>query len=89
MFLHVSVILSAGGGGMMSHPVWSHVPSEGYGPGGWGVWSWEGVWSRGGKATPPPGTTKVSDTHPTGMLSCYEKFYSSCIEKIFPTEEFI
>ena len=33
MFLQVSVVLFTREGGMKSLPVWSHVPSRGYGPG--------------------------------------------------------
>ena len=70
MFLHIFVILSTRGG-MMSLPVWSHVPSLRYHPGGGMV---PGGMALGalvpGRWEGTPETTKTGSTHSTGMLSC-------------------
>ena len=62
-------------GGMMSLPVWSHVPSRGYCPRG-GMALEEGVWSqKGATVYPTPcywhlvAAAKAGGTHPTGMHS--------------------
>ena len=69
MFLHLCVILFTEG--MMSVPVWSHVPrslqARGYGPGGGGLYGPRGPWSRVPISLQPVASTKAGGTHPTGM----------------------
>ena len=85
MFLHVSVILSGGGGGIPACNA-GDIPTC-LAPGGvlfqhalqlggllWGVCSWGGLLLEGLLPDPPSGkqTATVPDgMHPTGMHSCY------------------
>ena len=69
-----------GGGDMMSHPVWSHVPSRGgnggYGPWGGGMVREEGYGSRGGNSIPYPPVLTSSGSH---WSRRYASYWNACL----------
>ena len=66
MFLHVSVILTTGGGVWQAGTSHPHPRAD--------TRPWAGTPSPG-RQTPPPGTATATDgKHPTGMHSCYTCF---------------